>query len=334
MIKRLNKSKKSKKGAILVIVVLILALAMIFIASAMMLTQATRRRLYSTAMQSQARLTVTAASEVFLEALKMQEITDTQLESIMGKTHGPGKTKVKMVVDNVPGMSNNDNNCTYLDVYPDPTDATFVYCEFTLLIPVIDKLAKSKFKYLVFAISPLEMIVMRLLPQVAGYEINTYISLIMSVSCLGWFSYFYLGYLLGNGLLKINFANKKLYILLVISMMLQIAEGYWYYLMGNQNCGTQLKLSSVLTGCIFMIIAYNIIESEKYREVKPLYSLGECSFGIYFSHIAIMSVLNHIPHYSELIIFPLNAIIAVLISFIFVLVGKRLLGKNSKYLAL
>ena len=210
----------------------------------------------------------------------------------------------------------------------------FVYCEFTLLIPVIDKLAKSKFKYLVFAISPLEIIVMRLLPQVAGYEINTYISLIMSVSCLGWFSYFYLGYLLGNGLLKINFANKKLYILLVISMMLQIAEGYWYYLMGNQNCGTQLKLSSVLTGCIFMIIAYNIIESEKYREVKPLYSLGECSFGIYFSHIAIMSVLNHIPHYSELIIFPLNAIIAVLISFIFVLVGKRLLGKNSKYLAL
>ena len=80
MIKRLAKSKKSKKGAILVIVVLILALAMIFIASAMMLTQATRRRLYSTTMQSQARLTVTAASEVFLEALKTQEITDVQIE--------------------------------------------------------------------------------------------------------------------------------------------------------------------------------------------------------------------------------------------------------------
>lgn len=210
----------------------------------------------------------------------------------------------------------------------------FVYCEFTLLIPMIDKLAKSKFKYLGFAISPLEIIVMRLLPQVAGYEINKYISLIMSVSCLGWFSYFYLGYLLGNGLLNINYANAKLYIALVISLILQIAEGYWYYLMGNQNCGTQLKLSSVLTGCIFMIIVYNIIEAEKYREIKPLYLLGECSFGIYFSHIAIMSVLNHIPHYSEMIIFPINAIIALLISFLFVLVGKRLLGKNSRYLAL
>ena len=134
MIKRLTKSKKSKKGAILVIVVLILALAMIFIASAMMLTQATRRRLYSSAMQSQARLTVTAASEVFLEALNMQEITDTQLEAIMGKTHGPGKQKVKMVVPNVPGMSTASNNCTYLDVYPDPTDSSFVYCDFTTII--------------------------------------------------------------------------------------------------------------------------------------------------------------------------------------------------------
>ena len=134
MIKRLTKSKKSKKGAILVIVVLILALAMIFIASAMMLTQATRRRLYSTAMQSQARLTVTAASEVFLEALKMQEITDTQLESIMGKTHGAGKQKVKMVVDGVPGMSTSADNCTYLDIYPDPTDASYVYCDFTTII--------------------------------------------------------------------------------------------------------------------------------------------------------------------------------------------------------
>ena len=134
MIKRLAKSKKSKKGAILVIVVLILALAMIFIASAMMLTQATRRRLYSTTMQSQARLTVTAASEVFLEALKTQEITDVQIDAILGKTHGAGKQKVKMVVENVPGMSSDPTNCTTLDVYPDPTDSSFVYCDFTTTI--------------------------------------------------------------------------------------------------------------------------------------------------------------------------------------------------------
>ncbi len=132
MIKRLTKSKKSKKGAILVIVVLILALAMIFIASAMMLTQATRRRLYSTTMQSQARLTVTAASEVFLEALNMQEITDNDLEAMIGKTSG--SAKIKMVVDNVPGMSRDSQNCTLLDIYKDAKDESFVYCDFSTTI--------------------------------------------------------------------------------------------------------------------------------------------------------------------------------------------------------
>ena len=118
MIKRLDKSKKSKKGAILVIVVLILALAMIFIASAMMLTQATRRRLYSETMQSQARLTVTAASEAFLEALKTQEITDVQIENIVKNhaSHSPEANRGKMVVDGVPGMSEDPANCTYIDI--------------------------------------------------------------------------------------------------------------------------------------------------------------------------------------------------------------------------
>ena len=118
MIKRLSKSKKNKQGAILVIVVLILALAMIFIASAMMLTQATRRRLYSNTMQSQARLTVTAASEVFLEALKTQEITDVQIDNIIKnhESHSAETSRGKMVVDGVPGMSEDPNNCTYIDI--------------------------------------------------------------------------------------------------------------------------------------------------------------------------------------------------------------------------
>ena len=80
MIKRLGKAKKSKQGAILVIVVLILALAMIFISMAMLLTKATRNRLYENTMSSQARLTVTSAAEVFLEALETQEITDDQID--------------------------------------------------------------------------------------------------------------------------------------------------------------------------------------------------------------------------------------------------------------
>ena len=44
MMRKFNKKKGSRRGAILVTVVFILAFAMIFIAAAMMLTQSTRKR--------------------------------------------------------------------------------------------------------------------------------------------------------------------------------------------------------------------------------------------------------------------------------------------------
>ena len=137
MIKRLGKAKKRKQGAILVIVVLILALAMIFIASAMMLTQATRHRLYSRTKSSQARLTVTSASEVFLEALKTQEISDVMIDNLLAKKSTRATSndqKMKMVVPGVPGMSEADNNCTYVDIYKDPTNADLVLADFSTVI--------------------------------------------------------------------------------------------------------------------------------------------------------------------------------------------------------
>ncbi|MCR5058378.1 MAG: hypothetical protein K6A81_07165, partial [Clostridiales bacterium] len=84
MMKMINKSKKrsaDKRGVILVTVLFILATAMIFISSALLLTSATRGRVYQNAEKSQARLTLTSAVETFVQALQMQEITDAALET-------------------------------------------------------------------------------------------------------------------------------------------------------------------------------------------------------------------------------------------------------------
>jgi len=132
MIKRLGKAKKRKQGAILIFVVLILALAMIFIASAMMLTQSTRTRLYERTMSSQARLTVTSAAEIFLEALETQEITDDQLDSVIKTYHG--SDKIRMEVPGVPGMSSSADNCTVLDIYYPDSSHKLVNCDFTTTI--------------------------------------------------------------------------------------------------------------------------------------------------------------------------------------------------------
>ena len=60
----------------------------------------------------------------------------------------------------------------------------FVYCEFTLLIPTIDKLARSKYKYVGFIITPAEIILMRLGPMLIGYQISGTLKAVMHVSCL------------------------------------------------------------------------------------------------------------------------------------------------------
>lgn len=205
----------------------------------------------------------------------------------------------------------------------------FVYCQFTLLIPLIDKLGKSKFKLFGFFISPGEIIIMRLIPFILGIELVSKISTLIGISCLGWFSYFYLGYLFGNGYINFKFSNLRIFILWICSIFLQIIEGYFYYIFGYFDCGTQLKLSSILSGILFCMLAYNYIMSDKYKKVYVLKLLGDNSFGIYFSHIAVMIFLNFIPYYTEYVIYPFNAIVAVVYSTIFVMIGRKIFGKLS-----
>lgn len=210
----------------------------------------------------------------------------------------------------------------------------FIYCEFALLIPFIDRLAKSKFKYCGFLIAPIEIVIMRLIPLFAGITINKYISILMSISCLGWFTYFYLGYLVGNKLITINTTATKITLLWMVSILFQILEGYYYYTMGSGYSGSQLKLTSIISGALFALMAYNYLIHGTARNIKILELLGDNSFGIYFSHRAVMSVITYIPAYTSYVTYPLTAVITIALTTICVLLGKRILGKYSKYLAL
>ncbi|MCD7872592.1 MAG: acyltransferase, partial [Clostridiales bacterium] len=106
----------------------------------------------------------------------------------------------------------------------------FVYIQFTLLIPTIGKISKSKFIYLPFLITPLEIIFVRLLPMLLKLELNSVFLKVKSISCLPWFTFFYLGYLLGNNIIKIKASARKLTFCFACSIILQIFEGYAYYL--------------------------------------------------------------------------------------------------------
>lgn len=211
----------------------------------------------------------------------------------------------------------------------------FVYCQFTLLIPLIDKLAKSKYKYLGFIIAPLEIILLRTIPQMTNwYSTSGYaMEIIKLVSCLGWFTYFYLGYLIGNQYVSIKSSTKTWVGLLVLSILLQFAEGYWQYSKGIVNCGTQLKISTIFSGVCYAMLAYRFIHSEKAYTNGVLKLLGDYSFGIYFSHLALMSVLYRVPYFTS-IVYPFNAVIVIAVNIGCIYIGRKIFGKYSKYIAL
>ena len=209
----------------------------------------------------------------------------------------------------------------------------FVYCEFTLLIPLIDKLARSRYKYLGFIVSPLEIICVRLMPMVFGIQVNKYVGTIAGLSCLGWFTYFYLGYLLGNDLINVKLKTRTVTVLWAISLMPQMLEGYWYLSMGTANCGTQLKLSAILSGSLFCIMAFRYVASGVSGRPALLVTLGNGSFGIYFSHLFINKLLSAIPGYEEHVFYPLSAVMLVAVSWAVVTAGHRLLGRFAKYIA-
>ena len=147
MIKILGKAKKRKQGAILVIVVLILALAMIFIASAMMLTQATRHRLYSRTKSSQARLTVTSAAEAFYQALEVGDFQEGQLK----KLAKAGASGILMTAKDgsgnyLPGMGTSADNCTTLSLKAKDADCSEIYAYLVTTIDGESEKVKITFK--------------------------------------------------------------------------------------------------------------------------------------------------------------------------------------------
>lgn len=208
----------------------------------------------------------------------------------------------------------------------------FVYIQFVVLTPFLSKLAKSKYKHIGWAIAPVSILIFKYYGLLTGFEYNGYVTLAWTDSCLGWFTFYYLGLLLGNRIIERNYSIRSLFGLYILSIILQIAEGYGWLLLGDANCGTQLKLTSLLTSSLFLLIIYASLKEHISINSKFLRLFGDYSFGIYLCHIMVMMILSRIPYYSS-IPFPINSAVILLISLGVCLVGTRICGpKISRWL--
>ena len=204
----------------------------------------------------------------------------------------------------------------------------FVYIQLVLLTPLLGKAAKSKYKWLVFLITPLSLIIFKYYYLLPGATMNTYVSIFWEDCCLGWISYYYLGLLLGNKLINLKISSKKVLILFLLSIPLQMLEGYILFKLGDTNCGTQMKFTCLITTLLFSLLTYYYITNDKYTYKNNFFVLcGNCSFGIYILHSVVIGVLKKIPIYSY-IPYILNTIIVYILCLVIVIIANKILGNK------
>lgn len=210
----------------------------------------------------------------------------------------------------------------------------FVYIQFVLIAPFLIKLIKSKWSWVGWLISPVSTVLFKYIPLLCGFELNSYLSIFWNVCCLGWFTYYYLGIMLGNNLINKELNWKKLSVIYIITIIMQMAEGYGWLLLGNTNPGSQIKMTTYLTSTVFILLAYCYLKNNKSKTNKILTVIGDCSFGIYLSHILFKRLLQFTDVY-DLLPFGVNTVIIFVLSLMFVLIGRKILGKTlSRWIGL
>ncbi len=121
-----------------------------------------------------------------------------------------------------------------------------------------------------------------------------------------------------------------------ITIIIQTFEAYLWCILGDLDCGNQLKLSSLLTSSIFLLIIYTYINSDTFKgNCKLLLLIGNYSFSIYISHCMIILLLNKVLPFWKSISFGINSLIVLIITLLCVIIGKKIFGERiSKYLGL
>lgn len=204
----------------------------------------------------------------------------------------------------------------------------FVYIQFVLLTPLLEKMAASKWQWIGWLVMPVSTVVFTYLPMLMGYQNHGYVTLLWDVSCLCWFSYYYLGLLLKNQMIKVEIKTPTVVWLYVLSLVLQMAEGLWWNHMGSTNAGSQTKLTVFVSATLFILLIYRYLtDAGRGGKSKLLCLLGDCSFGIYLSHMLIIGVLGKLPFYDQ-IPFGINTALVIAVCCGCIWISRRICGRK------
>ena len=204
----------------------------------------------------------------------------------------------------------------------------FVYIQMVMLTPVLTKLSKPKFGWVLFGALPLLLY--------ATKEItppNPTFAWMWKTSFLLWYPYYLLGLWLGNHVIRIKILLSVIILLGGLAIVLQTGEGWLLFNKGMGNPGTQLKFTNYISCMCLLPIAYRFIRSDRFISKRGILSkIGDYSFGVFLIHILVLRILKSFTFY-EAIPFVVNSLVVLLISFLLVFASAKLLGsKCGKWL--
>lgn len=211
----------------------------------------------------------------------------------------------------------------------------FVYIQLVLLTPLLCTIAKKKYSLVVWITPPILLLIFKYLPIIWGMQPSGIINLINSDSCYFWIGFYYLGMLYGNGIIVRDYSLATLSWVYILTLLIQMGESYLWYKYGLNNCGSQGKLSCLLSSTVFLMMTYTAIKRKMFKSLGLILStIALYSFGIYLSHPLLMDLMCRIGILGNFV-FPLNSIIVLVVSLLFCWLLSKLFGpKLSRWFGL
>jgi len=219
-----------------------------------------------------------------------------------------------------------------------------VYVQFVLLTPLLCRLADSRFRHAGWLVAPISVVAFMYLPKFGAYEPGEHMSMAWNICCLGWFTYYYLGIICARGYVRVKDCRPGILVALyILTLSVQMAEGYAWLQAGYANVGSQLKLSSLASGAVAMLLASCYLHSARTASVPSsgqdsgclrhpsagiascLIQIGNFSFGIYLTHILLIRLLSGTAFYSALP-FGVNTLLILMLSLASVMLLSKIIG--------
>ena len=200
----------------------------------------------------------------------------------------------------------------------------FVYVQLVLLTPLFAMLVKSKYRNLLWFITPIFVACYIYIPLFTG-PVESHLNIICGNICLGFILYYFLGLLLGNHIIVKKYSVAVLAVLFGAAVVLQMGEAYGLMLMGSADPGNP-GLTNVLTSFLCCLLVYAILEQGGFKKCNRfLVLLGNYSFGLYLCHVLVKRLLQMTSFYDSLP-YLVNTALVLFISLAICYVGDKLLG--------